>query len=616
MCGIWFSSGFSNISNKQLEIVSHRGPDYCNMIKISNSIAIGHNRLSIIDLNPRSNQPMFSKDKNHIIVFNGEIYNYLELRDELEKLGHVFYSTGDTEVLLHSYLQWGKNCLHKFNGMFVFLIFEKSTNKIFVARDRFGIKPIYFYQDGDKIAFGSEIKQFTTLKGFKPKININRAVDFISWKIFNHTNETMFENVYQLRGGQYIEISIKSINGSLLNNVDTWYSYNNLMDVEQNTFDEEQNIINFRNYLKKSVELRLRSDVPIATALSGGIDSSSLCSLVENISPNSQTVFSSRSKNPELDEYAFAKDVIYKNNIKAHHQFFVEQKNIFDEIEDVVWYNDEPIASTSIVAQSKLFKKISSEKFKVVLNGQGADEVIGTYGQINPFYNELKNKGLISRLFREVYLYNQNNNFVYRILRTIKQLLTSNSNNLFPNSSIDIINRSYLNNKLNPHNYLASEMGLDINASLKDYNIFILYTSSLPMLLQYDDRTSMRYSVESRVPYLDYKFVENVMSISSLLKINNGVNKYILRQSLKDIIPNNIYNRRTKLGYATDQLAWSKLELKKEMIDRIKSACYNYSFINENKINYLLTNYEKPGFNSICWRIVIFDIWAQRYGVV
>ena len=616
MCGIWFSSGFSNISNKQLEIISHRGPDYSKMIELHDNIFIGHNRLSIIDLSSNSNQPMFSENKDHVIIYNGEIYNYLELKDELEKLGHIFNTSGDTEVLLHSYIEWGKKCLHKLNGMFVFLIFEKTTDKIFVARDRFGIKPIYFYQVGNKIAFGSEIKQFTTLKGFKAKININRAIDFISWRIFNHTNETMFNNVYQLRGGQYIEISINSLDDSLLNNVHTWYSYKNLVEVEENGFDEEQNIFNFRNILKNSVELRLRSDVPIATALSGGIDSSSLCSLVENISPNSQTVFSSRSKNPELDEYAFAKDVICKNNIKEHRQFFLEHRNIFDEIERVVWYNDEPIASTSIAAQSKLFKKINSEKFKVVLNGQGSDEVIGTYGQINPFYNELKNKGLLSRLFREIYFHNQDNNFVYKILRTIKQLLTSYSANLYPNNSVEIINSDYINNKLNPHNYLASEMGLDINASLKDYNIFILYTSSLPMLLQYDDRTSMRYSVESRVPYLDYKFIEYVMSISSLFKINNGVNKYILRRSLKDIIPTSIYNRKTKLGYATDQLAWSKSELKKDMIARIKTACFNYSFINENKINYLLTNFEKQDFNSICWRIVIFDIWAKRYGAV
>ena len=616
MCGIWYSSGFDNISNKQLEIISHRGPDYTKMIEIDNNLYMGHNRLSIIDLDSRSNQPMFSIDKNYILVYNGEIYNYIELKIELEKLGHVFYTSGDTEVLLHSYIQWGKRCLDKFNGMFAFVIYNKETKKVFIARDRFGIKPIYFYQNGYKLAFASEIKQFTTLENFNPRINVNRAIDFISWRIFNHTNETMFKDVYQLRGGQYIEISTKSKNVSLLNNLETWYSYNNLVNTKQNDFNEGKNIVNFRNILNSSIELRLRSDVAIATALSGGLDSSSLCCLVEKLSPKSQTVFSSRSRNNKFDEYKYASDVIVKNKIKSHHQFFLDQNNIFQEIENLIWYNDEPIASTSIVAQSKLFERINFEGYKVALNGQGADEVFGTYGQTAPYYNELKKKGSIFQLIREMYLYNQDNNFFYKILKIIAKLMTSKSPYLFNNNYVDIINSNYNNNKINPHNYLASELGLDINGSLKDYNIFILYTSSLPMLLQYDDRTSMRFSIESRVPYLDYRFVEYVMSIPSELKINSGINKYILREALKDIIPMSVYTRRTKLGYATDQISWSRSKLKEQMIDRIKASFFNYSFIDENKVNYLLKNFDKPDFNSICWRIIIFDIWAKKFGLI
>ena len=615
MCGIWFSSGFTGISNKQLEIISHRGPDNTKMLNLGNNNYIGHNRLSIIDLTSDSNQPMFSKDKNYVIVYNGEIYNYVELKKELEKLGHVFYSTGDTEVLLKAFLEWGSKCLDRLNGMFAFVIHEKNTGRVFVARDRFGIKPLYFYYEKNKIVFCSEIKQITTLNDFKSKTNINRAVDFISWRIFNHTNETMFDNVFQLKGGQYLDINLNSKNNDLSDKVKTWYSYKNLMDIEENKFTKNENIINFKQKLKESVKLRLRSDVPIATALSGGIDSSSLTSLVENILPNSQTTFSSRSKNSLLDEYDFANDVINKNKIKKHYNFFLEDGDIFNEIEKVVWYNDEPISSTSIVAQSKLFNNIYSKNFKVAINGQGADEVLGTYGVSKPFYNELKNKKLFRKFIKEVYFNGLKDNQSLYLFNFFRQLLSTFTPRIFPEKSVDVINSNFINYRSNPHNYLADEMGLKINDNLKDYNIFLIYTSSLPMLLQYEDRTSMRYSVESRVPYLDYKFVEYVMSIPSVLKINNGINKYILRESLRTIIPKSIYNRRSKLGYATDQKSWAESKLINDMKQRILVACSRYPFLND-RAKYLISNIQNPDINSICWRIVIFDIWAQRYGAV
>jgi len=614
MCGIWFSSGFADISNQQLEIISHRGPDNSTMLNLGSNNFIGHNRLSIIDLTNDSNQPMFSKDNSFVMAYNGEIYNYLELKKELEKLGHVFLSKGDTEVLLNSFLQWGPKCLERLNGMFAFVIYEKSTGKIFAARDRFGIKPLYYYYLKDKIVFCSEIKQITTLKDFKTKTNVNRAVDFISWRIFNHTNQTMFENVFQLKGGEYIYLNLSSINNNLSDKVKTWYSHNNLINIEENKFTDNENILSFKEKLEESVNLRLRSDVPIATALSGGIDSSALTSLVEQISPNSQTTFSSRSKNSLLDEYSFAIDVINKSKIDKHYNFFLDEKNIFSEIEKVVWHNDEPISSTSIVAQSKLFNNINSKNFKVAINGQGADEVLGTYGVNKPFYNELKNKKLFKNLIKEVYYKGEHNNHSLKIFSFFKILLSTFTPRLFSEKSVDIINKNYINHRLNPHNYLANKMGLEINNNLKDYNIFLIYISSLPMLLQYEDRTSMRYSIESRVPYLDYNFVEFVMSIPSRLKINNGVNKYILRESLNTIMPKSIYNRISKLGYASNQKSWAESELLDIIRERLIHACATYPFL-KNRADYLINNIQHPDINSISWRIIIFDIWAKKYGV-
>lgn len=591
------------------------------MVEVEDGFFLGFNRLSIIDLHERSDQPMFSKDGQYGLVFNGEIYNYIELKKELESLGHFFLTESDTEVLLKSYIEWGKNCLDKLNGMFAFVIFDGSLRSLFCARDRFGIKPLYVFQEGEKIAFASEIKQFVSLPNFKSKLNHERSLDFIAWRLFNHTNETLWENVYQLRGGQYIEINLDNPTANLLDIIVEWYGYSRLVNNTNLEITWEEALMNFTSLFKQSTQLRLRADVDIATALSGGIDSSSLCCMIDTISDNGQTTFSVRSNDFRYDEFEYAREVINSVQTSESHNIFVEPGDIFEAIEDLVWYNDEPIASTSIVAQNNLFYAMSNSGFKVALNGQGADEVLGDYGETRPFLYELIKRRKYIQVFRRIQSQVQNStpsqDNYYKILRHLFYLFFSQyqKKNLVNNSHIDVFKNNDECLRNNPHNQLAQSLDLDVTHNLRDYNILLLKYTSLPMLLQYDDRTSMRHSVESRVPYLDYQLVEFVLSLPSEFKMKNNFNKYILRESVKDVLPSKVYKRISKLGYATPQLNWSVEVHKKEFEKKLFFAANNYNFLDFNKIKMTLKKVEDPNINSLFWRIVIFDIWAKKFNI-
>jgi len=619
MCGIWCSFGFTGITNKQLDIIAHRGPDSQRMDNLKDGLFLGLARLSIIDLHPRADQPLYVHKGNYSIVFNGEIYNYLELREKLLSKGHKFTTTCDTEVLLRSYIEWGKDFLHKLNGMFAFVIYDKLSNILFAARDRFGIKPLYLYQSGENVAIASEIKQFTTLESFRPLANRDMVVDFISWRIRNHTNKTMFNNVFQLRGGQYLEIDLrKQIPSDMMKNVVTWYSYNRLKKIEQNDLDYEGNLMTFRNLLSDSVNLRLRADVEIATCLSGGIDSSSLSCLRNEATGIPQAVFSCCNHEKEFDEYEYAKAVIQKIKTDQTHKIYLEYNNILEEASDFTWYNDEPISSISIIAQRKLFRKIKEEGFKVATGGQGADEILGTYGNTHTFFRELLRNGRLINLFNEINRFsrkNENEKFTDALRNYSGRLIQLFSQNkLYSDVTPDIYSSNNESPKNNPHNYSAYELGLDICNKLNDYNIFLIKFSSLPFLLQYDDRTSMSYSIEERVPYLDHRLVEFVLSVPSSIRIRNGDNKYLLKESIRDLLPKKIYNRHTKLGFGTPQNMWMEGRYRSELLGRVENISNQFPIFNREKVK-KITQIKGGFYSSLMWRMIFFDIWAKKFNV-
>ena len=378
MCGI--SAFFSKkpISTKDFnnfrDTVAHRGPDNAQtkIYKYDDKfVALGHRRLSIIDLNDKANQPM-SYGSYHI-VFNGEIYNYLEIKNELEKKGISFETKSDTEVLLKSYIYWKEKCLDKFNGMFSFLIIDPDKKKIFFARDRFGIKPLYYYKDDHTLYFASEIKQFITLSDFEPVGNINAIGNFVDNRYIDYSEETFFRGVYQIKGGEagFVNLSNLKINKYI------WY------DLAKTNFKQTTS---FKEKFNKSIDYRLRSDVEVGSCLSGGVDSSSIVCLADNKLSSFKKkytlqTFTSCFIDKEFDERNLVNITKKQTSIKAHY-IFPQENEFFRDLDELIYSQDEPIWSSSIYAQSCVFKEANNNGVKVMLDGQGADEIFCGYASI------------------------------------------------------------------------------------------------------------------------------------------------------------------------------------------------------------------------------------------
>ncbi|MDA9973210.1 asparagine synthase (glutamine-hydrolyzing), partial [Candidatus Pelagibacter ubique] len=366
MCGIsaWFSEKTILIKdfNNFRDSVAHRGPDnsQTKIYKYDNKfVALGHRRLSIIDLNDKANQPM--SYGSYQIVFNGEIYNYLELKDELKKKGVTFETNSDTEVLLKSYIYWKEKCLDKFNGMFSFLIVDEDKEKIFFARDRFGIKPLYYYRDDHTFYFASEIKQFITLRDFKPVGNINAIGNFIDNRYLDYSEETFFKDVFQVRGGEAGFVNLKNLKMDKY----IWYDLNKKNIKSTATFKEKFN---------KSIDYRLRSDVEVGSCLSGGVDSSSIVCLADKKLSDAKKkytlqTFTSCFKDKEFDERDLIKITKKQTSIKTHY-IFPQEKEFFKDIDKLIYFQDEPFWSSSIYAQSCVFKEANKNGVKVMLDGQ------------------------------------------------------------------------------------------------------------------------------------------------------------------------------------------------------------------------------------------------------
>ena len=353
------------------------------------SLGFGHRRLSIIDLSPFGHLPMSYKNGRYWITFNGEIYNYKQLRIQLQALGHQFISQTDTEIILASYAQWGTGCLQKFHGMWAFCIYDTHSKEIFLARDRFGIKPLY-YRAGSPYStfcFASEIKQFTFLPGWNSVQNKQRGFDYLMYNMTDHTEETMFEGVFHIPAGHYFKSGINNINADATGRVQLtkWYlpeykGYNG-------TFNEAA--VGFEKHFKDSVKEHLISDVTVGSALSGGLDSSAIVCEINNLlrvegKADIQKTFSYCSADERYNEKKWMDEVVKVTNVDA---FFVYSNGgeVFKMAEDLVWFNDEPGQSQSELATYEIYKAASDNNVKVLINGQGADEYLSGYEAFNTF---------------------------------------------------------------------------------------------------------------------------------------------------------------------------------------------------------------------------------------
>ena len=587
-------------------------------------MALGHKRLSIIDPSSAGHQPMSYLSGRYWVVFNGAIYNHLEIRKELEGFGYVFRTKIDTEVILAAYSKWGEECLDRFIGMWAFAIYDKYNNEIFLARDRYGIKPFYYYfSDKGDLFFGSEIKQFTVLPGWNASMNPQRVYDQLIYSIADHTDETMFGNVFQLPGGTCFKSridEIKPVHNKL--SYKKWYQPKR--ELFKGSFEEASLI--FQSLFQTSVKEHLNADVPLGTALSGGLDSSAIVCEVNRLlksknATNQQLTFSSYSDIDKYSEKKWIDIVIAATNVNPS---FVTSKveDVFTQTPRIIWYQDEPYQSQSVLLAYNVFKLAASFGVKVLLNGQGADEYLGGYGQFTfSRYAEMVRRMKIDELLQDIKNTRQIRplsgmevlkGITYHLLPTrinrVLSVLSGNSSHLRTVIDTKKIGLAFKH----PFDFIPVEY-----SSVQNISEHLTFYSTLPKYLHWEDRNSMANSVEARVPFLDHRLVEFSCNLPDSYLEKDGITKRVMRQALADILPDAIRNRKDKMGFSTPEEVWVRKESPSVFRKGISKTieCTNGVIKNEALLYFDKIVEGKIPFDFSYWRLILLGEWITRFNV-
>ena len=561
MCGIAgiISNNKNSVSfhtiKTMTDSITHRGPDGDgHWIDENNNVVLGHRRLSIIDLSSAGSQPMHYSDR-YTITFNGEIYNYLEIKDYLLQKGYKFKSESDTEVLMAFYDLKREKCLDDLDGMFAFAIWDKKEKTLFCARDRFGEKPFYYYKTDESFYFASEMKALWAL-GI-PK-NTNNRMLFNYWhfdSVFNpeDLSETFYQNIFSLEPSHYL---IVNINAKVIKKQRYWD-----IDFTQqnNEISHEDANERFSELFHTSVKRRLRSDVPVGSSLSGGLDSSSIVCVIDKIKKKNtkQKTFSARFPNFIKDESKYL-DIVLSYVQAEGYSCFPTNESLENNFTKIVYHQEEPFGSMSIGAQYEVMQLAKENDTIVLLDGQGADEYLcGYYGLIDSFFFELKKtnpaeyKKQISA-YKKVQSTNNINNLSRRLRNNlIKENLTNNQINMLLGYKSCISKHFKKDIKEDLFNtYHKEQFNKKYKAdTLNELLYYATFCGGLQELLRYADRNSMAHSREIRLPFLSHELVEFVFALPATFKVNDGFSKYILRSSMNDIVPKEIIWRKDKIGF-------------------------------------------------------------------
>jgi asparagine synthase (glutamine-hydrolysing) len=606
MCGIVGTIRFDNRAIKKSEVtkmmktIKHRGPDD-EGIFIDNSVGLGFVRLSIIDLSSAGHQPMVSGDERYVIIFNGEVYNYIELREELQTIGYKFKSDSDTEVVLQSYIEWGEDCLTKFNGMWAFVIYDKKRKKIFGARDRFGIKPFYYYRDEEIFLFGSEIKAIKSSVEKKLSVNDQAIFDYLSFNRADYKNKTFYNEIQKIPHGHCFSLAL---NGEF--KLKKWY------DLKINCNKKEIGAKEYAELFTSSIKLRMRSDVPVGVCLSGGLDSSSIVSIIsKQLNMKDIHTFSAVYKKGQRgDESEFIKEMSpFLNNMNYTTP---TASSLFDELDDFINVFDEPIPTTALYAQYKVMK-LAKESVVVTLDGQGADEQLAGYHYFYGFYfKELLKEFSMIKFSSEIYHYLKKHRSLYGLKAFLFFLLPEKLKIDLKFKKVSYIQNDFYKEH-NSKNLFADKLyGAD---GLKE-SLFNHFEYKLEHLLKWEDLNSMRFSIESRVPFLDYRFVEQTLSLHNDDYIKKGVTKHILRESMKSIVPEKIRMRYDKTGFETPEDEWFREDYFRDKIENILNNPSERfkKYIDTQKAKNIYTKHLKGELNcsTDIWKWINLDLWLKK----
>jgi asparagine synthase (glutamine-hydrolysing) len=603
MCGIAGYIGKKQIGkasiDKTLCLMKNRGPDHLDWRYFKSSdtnIYLLHSRLSIIDLDKRSNQPFSFNGLT--LIFNGEIYNYIEVRSQLTKLGYSFSTNSDTEVLLKAYLEYGEKCVQYFNGMWAFAIWDEHRKKLFLSRDRFAEKPLYYFHDNDGFYFASEIKAIQSLREKKLQINYDHLKRYLvyGYKFLQKTPETYFHGIREIEFASNASVST-DIN---FNQCKYWKPKSN---VKQMTMKEA--IDGSRHYLLDAVELRLRADVPLAFCLSGGVDSASLASIAKkkfNYDVATFSIIDSDERYNESDNIQATVDDLDCNHSKIQLNF----ENMLERLQDLVAYHDAPISTISYLIHSMLSEKINECGYRIAVSGTAADELFtGYYDHFNLHLYEMRNHINFQKYLEDWQKYTGN---------YVRNPYLKNPKLYFENQSIR--DHNHLNSS-EFSSFLNKDFSIEITESryteslLRNRMLNELFHEATPIILNEDDLNSMKYSIENRSPYLDVNLFDFANSIPNEYLIQGGHGKYVLREAMNGILNDQVRLDRKKKGFnasITSLFDFSDINTYDYFLDP-SSAIFdliNFSSI-ERLINSDLTanHYSKFLFNFINCKIFI-----------
>lgn len=602
-----------------LNLMAHRGPDGSGIEEFDSpetSVTLGHRRLSIIDLTSGGQQPMNSSCGRYCIVYNGELYNYRELKAELSQIGIEFRTESDTEVLLAAWVAWGSESLKRLDGMFGFALLDRKTSSLTCVRDPFGIKPFYYSVENQRFCFASEVTPVRKLWGKPDQLNFQRIYDYLVWGVYDDTSSTFFSNILSLPPGHMLTVTSEA---ELCIDIQRWW----FPSIEENTnLTFNQASEQLRHLFLESVKRQLRSDVKIGATLSGGIDSSAIVCAMKYIEPDlALNTFSFIAPGSEKNEEKWI-DIVNNSVSAIPHKISINSSELAEDLIDMIKVQGEPFGSTSIYAHFKVQKLAAANGIKVTLDGQGADELLAGY-------NGYPASRILSLLEEKKYLkaFHFLNSWSEWPGRGRKMALMNLFSVLVPDR-LDTVARASIGRSATPFwinkpNLIKNNVqprhpteGTRSNEAktrrIAEELRSSLTGTGLTKLLRHADRNSMRWSVESRVPFLTTKIAEFTLSLpEEFLIAQSGETKSLFRHAIRDIVPNEVISRRDKIGFVTPEKKWLR-ELHGKVPDLVDSF-ERVPFLRPEECKKEVTQIlegTKP-FSWLAWRMVNISVWLN-----
>ncbi|HEX8891048.1 MAG TPA: asparagine synthase (glutamine-hydrolyzing) [Pyrinomonadaceae bacterium] len=631
MCGIngiaLSSRSGARVTERVLErmrdIITHRGPDDAGLY-LNGNVGLGHRRLSIVDV-AAGHQPMTNEDGTLHITYNGEIYNHADFREELEARGHRYQTHCDTETIIHLYEEHGARCVERLRGMFAFAIWDERRRELFIARDRLGVKPLYYAHTPDgSLYFASEIKAILAADAVKPELNYTALPDYLA----NHAtsdDQTLFRGIKRLLPGH----TLLWRDGQM--KIEKYWDVHFAHEENEHQGSDEDYIAEWAELFRESVRLRLMADVPLGMFLSGGIDSSAIAATMSKMVDEPIKTFSVAFAEREANELEYARLVAEKFKTD-HHEIIVSPEDFFDALPTLLWHEDEPIAHPSSIALN-FVSRLAARHVKVVLTGEGSDELLAGYGRyrktvynlaLGARYRKLTSQGLRRMVERSILSLPLKSKVRQKLTRTFLCVEPDIASIYFDNFAVfpRIMQQELLTTEakeragsMDPYRAVGEYLAETDADTLLNQLLYVDTKTYLHELLMKQDQMSMAASIESRVPFLDHKLVEYTARLPERMKLRGLTTKYILRQSMKDLLPAEIL-KRSKMGFPVPVGAWFRGQYRSVIDEYVLSErAVSRNLFDEKFVRSLVERHQTGGENHAerLWALVNFEMWLRRF---